>query len=267
MFWEYLNLFFIVATFVVMAYTPIRSGFTGPSAKIGGSSDYHIDLKMLESLPIGERVKAVDSLARKYASIGREIEFSNQGVSGQRWNPEADLATRVDLLNRASAAHSQRPGWQSLDFYVPFKGKSRFDKGAVEDASIFLPGVAGGSVRRGTAKDYGYFSESLDPKGNVLFRVGHGNIDRPEANENMVISQLPQKPSAPPLQEKVSSQDNLAAYRQGLFDALGMTKPQEEKKQKLSLTQSLLSGVLSCVRSSLFVLSSALLCDLFIDLL
>lgn len=228
-----------------MAYTPIRSGFTGPSAKIGGSSDYHIDLKMLESLPIGERVKAVDSLARKYASIGREIEFSNQGVAGQRWNPEADLATRVDLLNRAGAAHSKRPGWQSLDFYVPFKGKSRFDKGAVEDASIFLPGVAGGSVRRGTAKDYGYFSESLDPKGNVLFRVGHGNIDRPEANENMVISQLPQKPSAPPLQEKVSSQDNLAAYRQGLFDALGMTKPQEEKKQKLSLTQSLLSGVLA----------------------
>jgi hypothetical protein len=151
-FWEYLNLFFTVATSVVMAYTPIRSGFTGPSAKIGGSSDYHIDLKMLESLPIGERVKAVDSLARKYASIGREIEFSNQAVAGQRWNPEADLATRVDLLNRAGAAHSKRPGWQSLDFYVPFKGKSRFDKGAVEDASIFLPGVAGGSVRRGTAK-------------------------------------------------------------------------------------------------------------------
>ena len=138
-----------------MAYTPIRSGFTGPSAKIGGSSDYHIDLKMLESLPIGERVKAVDSLARKYASIGREIEFSNQGVAGQRWNPEADLAARVDLLNRAGAAHSKRPGWQSLDFYVPFKGKSRFDKGAVEDASIFLPGVAGGSVRRGCRRRAG----------------------------------------------------------------------------------------------------------------
>jgi hypothetical protein len=216
-----------------MAYTPIRSGFTGPSAKIGGSSDYHIDLKMLESLPIGERVKAVDSLARKYASIGREIEFSNQAVAGQR------------LRNRAGMAHSKRPGWQSLDFYVPFKGKSRFDKGAVEDASIFLPGVAGGSVRRGTAKDYGYFSESLDPKGNVLFRVGHGNIDRPEANENMVISQLPQKPSTPPLQQTVSSQDNLAAYRQGLFDALGMTQPQQKEKEKPSLTQSLLSGVLA----------------------
>lgn len=243
--WEYLNLFFTVAASVVMAYTPIRSGFTGPSAKIGGSSDYHIDLKMLESLPIGERVKAVDTLAKKYASIGREIEFSNEGVAGQRWNPEADLATRVDLLNRAAAAHSKRPGWQSLDFYVPFKGKSRFDKGAVEDASIFLPGVAGGSVRRGTAKDYGYFSESLDPKGNVLFRVGHGNIDRPEANENMVISQLPQKPSTPPLQQTVSSQDNLAAYRQGLFDALGMTQPQQKEKEKPSLTQSLLSGVLA----------------------
>ena len=245
MLWEYLNLFFTVAASVVMAYTPIRSGFTGPSAKIGGSSDYHIDLKMLGSLPIEDRVKVFDSLAKKYSEIGRQIEFSNEGVAGQRWNPEADLATRVDLLNRAAEAHSKRPGWDSFDFYVPFKGKSRFDKGAVEDASIFLPGVPGGSVRRGTAKDYGYFSESLDPKGNVLFRVGHGNIDRPEANENMVISQLPEKPSTPPLQQKVSSQGNLAAYRQGIIDAFGLTQPQQKEKEKPSLTQSLLSGVLS----------------------
>ena len=74
-----------------MAYTPVRSGFTGPSAKIGGSSDYHIDLKLLQSLPVAERVKAVDSLAQQYRSIGREIEFSNAAVSGQRWDPHKRL--------------------------------------------------------------------------------------------------------------------------------------------------------------------------------
>jgi hypothetical protein len=183
-----------------MAYVPIRSGFTGPSAKIGGSTDYHIDLKMLESLPIAERVKALDTLAKQYRGLGREIEFSNPAVSGKRWNPEADLSDRVALLNQAAAAHahSKHPGWQSLDFYVPFKGKSRFDKGAVEDASIFLPGIAGGKVRRASGGGYGYYSESLNPAGQVVFRVGHGNIDRPEqGNELNVLGPTPAAPQLP----------------------------------------------------------------------
>jgi len=172
-----------------MAYTPVRSGFTGPSAKIGGSSDYHIDLKLLESLPVAERVKAIDSLARQYQSIGREIEFSNDAVSGKRWDLNKDMSDKVDLLQRAAAAHShsKNTGFQSLDFYVPFKGKSRFTKGTVEDASIFLPGVAGGKIKRGSGGGYGYYSESLDPSGKVLFRVGHGNVDRPEAKGEFTV--------------------------------------------------------------------------------
>jgi len=183
-----------------MAYTPVRSGFTGPSAKIGGSSDYHIDLKLLESLPVAERVKAVDALAKQYKAIGRDIEFSNAAVSGQRWDLNKDLSDKVDLLQRAAGAHahSKHPGWQSLDFYVPFKGKSRFDKGAVEDASIFLPGVAGGKVRRGSGGGYGYYSESLDPSGKVLFRVGHGNIDRPEKDGEITLSAQASTPQMTP---------------------------------------------------------------------
>jgi hypothetical protein len=191
-----------------MTYTPIRSGFTGPSAKIGGSTDYHIDLKLLQSLPVAERVKAVDALAKQYQSIGREIEFSNQAVSGQRWDLNKDLSDKVDLLERAASAHShsRHPGWQSLDFYVPFKGKSRFDKGAVEDASIFLPGVAGGKVRRGSGGGYGYYSESLDPSGKVLFRVGHGNIDRPEKDGEIAVAAQTLPPqTTPPFVAQTSS--------------------------------------------------------------
>lgn len=180
-----------------MTYTPVRSGFTGPSAKIGGSTDYHIDLKLLESLPVAERVKALDALASQYRSIGREIEFSNPSVAGARWSSEADLADKVDLLNRAAAAHahSRHPGWQSLDFYVPFKGKSRFDQGAVEGASIFIPGVAGGKVTRGEGDGYGYFSEASDPSGRVLFRVGHGDISRPEEESIVAVSPSGNTPS------------------------------------------------------------------------
>lgn len=181
-----------------MSYVPIRSGFTGPRNKIGGSTEYHIDLKLLESLPIAERVKAVDTLARQYASIGREIEFSNAAVSGRRWNPNADLSDRVQLLNQVAAAHSHNlhPGWQSLDFYVPFRGKNRFDRGAVEDASIYIPGVPGGSIRRGSGGGFGYFSEALDPSGRVVFRVGHGNVDRPEPDGDIAIA--PTAPQLPP---------------------------------------------------------------------
>lgn len=200
-----------------MSYTTARSGFTGPSAKIGGSTDYHIDLKLLDSLPVAEKAKMVDALARQYQSIGRDIEFSNPAVSGQRWNLTADLSNKIDLLNRAAAAHShsQHQGWNSLDFYVPFKGKSRFDKGAVEDASIYLPAVPGGKVRRGSGGGYGYYSEALDPTGRIVARVGHGNIDRPEAEGDLTlpldVPSAPELPS-PAKTEEETKQDFLANY-------------------------------------------------------
>ena len=183
-----------------MAYYTERSGFTAPAGKGGRGTPYHIDLKLLESLPLAERVKKFDALAKQYQSIGREIEFSNPAVSGRRWNLSAPLAEKVDLLHQAAAAHghSQHPGWQSFDYYVPFKGKSRFETGAVEDASIYLPAVAGGKVRRGSGGGYGYYSESLDPSGRVIARVGHGNIDRPEAGDVNVLGAPPEAPVLPP---------------------------------------------------------------------
>lgn len=166
-----------------------RSGFTGPSERIGGSSEYHIDLKVLQTLPLQERIRAMDSLAQQYKSIGREIEFSNQAVSGRRWNPTAPLEEKVNLLELAAKAHAPRSGWDSYDFYVPFAGKSRFDPGAVEGASIYIPGLPGGKIRRGSGGGYGFFSEALDPSGRVVFRVGHGDINRPETDAEVLVAQ------------------------------------------------------------------------------
>ena len=244
-----------------MAYTPVRSGFTGPSAKIGGSSDYHIDLKLLQSFPVAERVKAVDSLAQQYRSIGREIEFSNAAVSGQRWDPTKDLSDKVDLLERAGAAHghSRHSGWQSLDFYVPFKDKSRFDKGAVEDASIFLPAVPGGKVRRGSGGGYGYYSESLDPSGQVVFRVGHGNIDRPEGQSELSVPTAASPPVAPPsggetpaggntltnafLATMIQNQQGQTQLLEALTEAMG--KKEKPKSLSQQLSQALIGNAIS----------------------
>jgi hypothetical protein len=166
-----------------------RSGFTGPSERIGGSSEYHIDLKVLQTLPLQERIRAMDSLANQYKSIGREIEFSNEGVSGRRWSPTAPLEEKVNLLELAAKAHAPRGGWDSYDFYVPFAGNSRFDPGAVEGASIYIPGVPGGKITRGSGGGYGFFSEASDPSGRVVFRVGHGDINRPETEAEIAVAQ------------------------------------------------------------------------------
>lgn len=194
-----------------MTYLTERSGFTAPKGKGGVGTEYHIDLKLLASLPVAERVKKLDALAQQYQTIGREIEFSNPAVSGRRWNPDAKLDEKVDLLERAAAAHghSQHSGWQSFDYYVPFKGKSRFDKGAVEDASIYIPAVPGGKIRRGSGGGYGYFSESLDPSGRVIARVGHGNIDRPEAGDVNVLGAPPEAPKLPEAKTPDQNADEL----------------------------------------------------------
>ena len=228
-----------------MAYPIHRSGYTGPSAKIGGSTDYHVDLKMLSSLPIAERIKAMDALANQYGSIGREIEFSNDAVSGKRWNATSDLADKVDLLERAAAAHShsQSPGFNSFDFYVPFKGKSRFDKGAVEDASIYLPGVAGGKIRRGSGGGYGYFSEALDPSGKVVFRVGHGNVDRPEAETEILVA-AGQPPATGTPATTVDPQENLKRYIQDNLQSTLMQQllaPQQQTDHKAVMEQMMQS--------------------------
>ena len=171
-----------------------RSGFTGPSERIGGSSPYHIDLKILSELPIAEKIRALDSLANQYKSIGRQIEFSNEAVSGRRWDPTAPLEDKVALFEAVRGAHAPRQGWDPLDFYVPFADKSRFDTGAVEGASIYIPGVPGGKITRGSGGGYGYFSESQDPSGRVVFRVGHGDINRPEEQTEILVAEGQPKP-------------------------------------------------------------------------
>lgn len=182
-------------------YLPtFRSGFTGPSERIGGSSPYHIDLKILSNLPIAEKIRALDSLAAQYKNIGREIEFSNQAVSGRRWNPNAPLEEKVALFEAVRGAHAPRQGWDPLDFYVPFAGKSRFDTGAVEGASIYIPGVPGGKITRGSGGGYGYFSEAQDPSGRVVFRVGHGDINRPETETTIAVTDQPAAGAKPPAQ-------------------------------------------------------------------
>ena len=158
-----------------------------------------------------------------------------------------DYSVAIDLLERAAAAHahSQSPGFDSFDFYVPFKGKSRFDKGAVEDASIYIPGIAGGKIRRGSGGNYGYFSEALDPSGKVVFRVGHGNVDRPEAEtEILVAAGQPQVADITGSTNTTDPQENLKRYIQDNLQSTLMQQllaPQQQTDHRAVMEQMMKS--------------------------
>lgn len=177
-------------------YLPtFRRGFTGPAGRIGSGTEFHIDSQILKTLPEIEKIRAMDSKARQYAQNNRVIEFSNEGVAGRTWNPDAPLEEKIQLYRAATASHAPRPGvWDRLDYYVPFKGEDRFGK-SVEGASIYIPGIPGGKIRSSSGGGYGYFSEAMDPSGRVVFRVGHGDINRPEEQQEILVQDTGDTPS------------------------------------------------------------------------
>jgi len=154
--------------------------FTGPRANIGGSSPNHIDTKFKANLSWEEIDKYFLQMAQAYAEQGRRIEFSNSAVSGQVYDPNANAADRIAMLQRAAAAHAPRNGWRSFDYYIPKDGDARSESAnsSSAGAEIMLPSTPGGRVNYGTAGDYGNFATLLDANGNVVMKTGHGDNRR-----------------------------------------------------------------------------------------
>jgi hypothetical protein len=157
-----------------MGYQLFESGVTGPSANIGGSSEYHIDSKFSTKLGEDEARRRFEAKVRKYRELGRNVEFSNEGVGGLVYDLDADEDSRRDLFRKAYGAHAPRDGWYSLDYYAPKQGHDRFHESA-EGAPIFA--VAGPDGRRetGTGGNYGFHSLIYDKDGSLISKVGHGD--------------------------------------------------------------------------------------------
>ncbi|BAU12886.1 hypothetical protein LEP3755_34190 [Leptolyngbya sp. NIES-3755] len=156
-----------------------KSGlFTGPSANIGGSSEYHVDVKLSSSLSDEEQVKLFDQMAHAYYKDGRVIEFSNPGVAGQQY--DLNDPKRGELLKRVRAAHSHSvsPGWNSFDFYAPKIGENRFSN-SVEGAEMTAPNIPGGRVNYASGGNYGNHLSITDSSGREIFKMGHGDDRKP----------------------------------------------------------------------------------------
>lgn len=169
-----------------MKYTLFESGRTGPSANIGGSSPYHIDSKFSTSLGEDEARRMFEAKVRKYAELGRNVEFSNKGVAGMVYDLNADEEQRAALFRKAYGAHAPREGFYSLDYYAPLKGDTRWDKSA-EGAPIFAVGPEGSKRETGTGGNYGFYSLITGPNGNLISKVGHGDDRYPMTGDGMVV--------------------------------------------------------------------------------
>jgi hypothetical protein len=205
------------------------AGYTGPSKNIGGSSPYHIDMKLSQSLPIAQRRAMFDSLAQKYADEGRHIEFSNPAVAGRRWDLNAEDAVKDQLLVDAAAAHSHNlhKGKDSYDFYVPYRGKDRWDKSA-EGAPIYMPTITGGSVTTGQGGGYGRWASGLNPEGVELVRIGHGDVTRGGGNPNAIQRTLTTEGVNKPIDSIDTSKAMNAIKASLMYEALMPRKKQPD---------------------------------------
>jgi hypothetical protein len=186
-----------------MGYTLYESGVTGPSANIGGSSEYHIDSKFSTKLGEDEARRRFEEKVKKYNSLGRVVEFSNAAVADEIYNMDLDEDKRRDLFRRAYGAHAPREGYYSLDYYAPTKGNNRFHKSA-EGAPIFAVGAEGGRRETGTGGNYGFHSILYDKDGNITGKVGHGDDRYPSSGgKGMAIGSVPD-PSTPPVNSEAS---------------------------------------------------------------
>ena len=204
-------------------YRPVQIGVTGPKGSMGAGTGYHIDSKYSSSLPWEDIVGRFDAKANLYAQQGRNIVFSNQGMDYAAYNPKAEMAAKVALLQKAAGAHAPREGFRSFDYFAP-KGTDVWDKSA-EGAPIYLAVQDGRTPTISQAPDYGVYGAVTDQEGNVLGKSGHG--DTKYAGQTYETTQTPSEATTGPL--------TINNYYSG---------EKKEKKQAPNLTNQLLSSLM-----------------------
>jgi len=204
-------------------YRPVQIGVTGPKGRMGAGTGYHIDSKYASSLPWEDIVGRFDSKANLYSQQGRNIVFSNQGMDYAAYNPKAEMAAKVALLQKAAGAHAPREGFRSFDYFAP-KGTDVWDKSA-EGAPIYLAVQDGRTPTISQAPDYGVYGAVTDSQGNVLGKSGHGDTKYAGQTYDTEIPELGDPTKAP-----ITINNYYGAGK-------------KEASKEPSLTQRLLSGL------------------------
>lgn len=199
-----------------MAYTLFESGRTGPSQNIGGSSDYHIDSKFATSLGAEKARRMFEEKVKRYNSLGRNVEFSNEGVAGAIYDMSLSDEERALLFDKAQRAHAARDGWYALDYYAPKQGFDRYHESAA-GAPIFAIGLNDGRRETGIGGNYGFHSLMYDNAGQLIAKVGHGDDRFPTSTDEISLLPGSSKTSVP-----LDYSDMSAAQLNSKYDKLRM---------------------------------------------
>ena len=153
-------------------------GGLGGTSTLNPANEYHLDIKFDKSMPMQQVVEQFDKMAYAYMKTNQEIAFSNQGVSGIKYNPADSYTNKIKLLTNVFGAHSHSmtPNMNSGDFYVVPKGGTAWDSGA-ENAKVVAPSLPGGSIDSQISTGYGGSVNIRDRAGKVVMTLGHLNKD------------------------------------------------------------------------------------------
>ncbi len=213
---------------------------TAPKGYMGSGDEYHIDTKINKSLDMKQKIALVDQLARGYASRGREMEFSNDAVSGEVYNPNASYQDKVKLLNRVFGAHSHsvHSEFDSLDYYIPqvSDAKGRFGESA-ESAEILSPTLGGSILEYREGGGYGAYVVQVDAAGNVLSKTGHGDTRTSKAGTFVSLNKPEQNFASMRYPEQQESPSMVVSADEDMGDHYGLDLDIKPSKNEMASQQ------------------------------
>jgi hypothetical protein len=210
----------------------LSSGFrtglkTGPAGRIGAGTEYHVDARFIETLPLRDKIAMLDSMAAAHAQEGFVIEFSGRGVAGDRWNPNAPLAEKEKLARKVLASHhTPRPPFQAFDYFIVKRSaRDRYDRSA-EGSNIMAPIIDGGTYEYQIGGGQGRHLIIRDKNGNIVAKILHGDEGLPSPKEIGKVFKMDElkeskdqllnkPPSTPPPQQSRTAQTITPRYVPG----------------------------------------------------
>ena len=156
----------------------------GKAHTIGSGTEFHVDINfnhLYRAGKIDQIVELMDAKAHGYAEQGYRIEFSNEGVAGEIWNPDATPEQKEALAIRVIKAHDHSKN-DSMDYYIVHESEKNRFSARGEDAGnrpFVLPVAEGWTIDYGTASNYGNFAIVRNEHGEEMYRIGHGDNTLP----------------------------------------------------------------------------------------
>lgn len=174
----------VVSSSVIKVATP-KSGTafftgqrTGPKGTMGAGTAYHQHLEFGSAATDAKlRVALVDAIAKGVESQGMKMTMISR-FGNRRYNPAADLGTKSGIIQTYIGRHTHSGPKQAVDFFAhEVEGTTQG-----KEVRMLAPIIPGASYTYRTGGGAGLALYVKDPKGNLIFKLFHGNeqLEKPK---------------------------------------------------------------------------------------